>query len=211
MWRGLRAAPGPGSSASGEDVRVITAKYNIADRRDLRTGSRLFFACRVEHITPMELMISVPVTGNIGDPVLVQVDRLGDVRGLVARLTRVGFVMRISATEPERAKLKVKIDWFQKNRARKIVNKRLHDRFTPSNPHSTLIFGDGSTFRCFVVDISPSGAAVSADVTPAAGTPLALGKVVGRVVRHLPNGFAIRFVSAVDVKALENLLIKPSI
>jgi hypothetical protein len=211
MWQGLRAAPVPSNATPGRDTRVITAKYNIADRRDLRSGSRLFFACRVEHITAMEMMISVPVTGDIGDPVLVQVDRLGEMRGLVARRTRVGFVMSISATQPERAKLKVKIDWFQKSRARKVVNKRTHDRFTPSNPHSTLIFGDGSTLRCFVVDMSSSGAAVSADVMPNAGTPLALGTVVGRVVRHLPNGFAIRFVSAVDVKVLEDLLIKPLI
>jgi hypothetical protein len=213
MWRSLTAVSVPsGSSAAADgDIRVIAANYNIADRRDLQTGSRLFFACRVEHITPMEIMISAPVTGNIGDPVLVQVDRLGDVRGFTARRTRVGFVMSISATEPERAKLKVKIDWFQESRVRKVVNKRTHGRFTPFNPHSTLIFGDGSTLRCFVVDMSPTGAAISAEVTPDVGTPLALGKVVGRVVRHLPNGFAIRFVSTVDVKVLEDLLIKPAI
>ena len=210
-WMTALSVPSNNSAVPSGDTRVITAKYNIADRRDVRTGSRLFFACRVEHITPMEMMISVPVTGDIGDPVLVQVDRLGGVRGLVARRTRVGFVMSISATESERDKLRVKIDWFQKNRARKVVNKRTHDRFTPSNPHSTLIFGDGSTLRCFVVDMSCSGAAVSADIMPDAGTPLAVGKVVGRVVRHLPSGFAIRFVRTVDVNVLEDLLIKPLI
>ena len=157
------------------------------------------------------MTLSVPVTGDLGDPVLVQVDRLGELRGVVAKRTRTGFVMSITATDPERAKLKVKIDWFEKIRGNKVVNKRQHDRFTPVNPHSTLIFGDGSTLRCFVIDMSSSGAAVSAKVVPAAGTPLALGKVVGRVVRHLPNGFAIRFVNAVDVKVLEDLLIKPSI
>ena len=208
-WMTALSVPSNNSAAPSGDTRVITAKYNIADRRDVRTGSRLFFACRVEHITPMEMMISVPVTGDIGDPVLVQVDRLGGVRGLVARRTRVGFVISISATESERDKLRVKIDWFQKNRARKVVNKRTHDRFTPSNPHSTLIFGDGSTLRCFVVDMSCSGAAISADIMPDAGTPLAVGKVVGRVVRHLPSGFAIRFVRTVDVNVLEDLLIKP--
>jgi hypothetical protein len=72
------------------------------------------------------------------------------------------------------------------------------------------MFGDGSLLRCFVVDMSSSGAAVSARVAPPPGTPLALGKVVGRVVRHLPSGFAIRFVTAVDITALEDLLRKPS-
>ena len=212
MWRSLRAAPVPSSSAApGGDSRIITAKYNIAGRCDLRTGLRLFFACRVEHITPMEITLSVPVTGNIGDPVLVQVDRLGDVRGFIAKQIRIGFVMSITATESERARLKAKIDWFEKNRARKVVNKRLHDRFTPSNPHSTLILGDGRTLRCFVVDMSASGAAVSANVAVEAGTPLAVGKVVGRVVRHLPSGFAVQFIQAVDIAVLEDLLIKPSV
>jgi hypothetical protein len=212
MWRNLRGAPVPrGHASPGGDNRVITARYNIAGRRDLRTGLRLFFACRVDTISSDAVTLSVPVTGDLGEPVLVQVDRLGELRGFVAKRTRTGFVMAITATESERARLKVKIDWFEKIRARKVVNKRQHDRFTPANPHSTLIFADGSTLRCFVVDMSVSGAAVSAKVIPAAGTPLAVGKIVGRVVRHLPNGFAIRFVSAVDVKLLEDLLIKPSI
>jgi hypothetical protein len=212
MWRGLRAAPVPSKSAvPGGDSRTITAKYNIAGRCDLRTGSKSFFACRVEQITPMELTLSVPVTGNIGDPVLVQVDRLGTMQGFITRQIRIGFVMSITATESERAKLAKKIEWFLNNRDRKVTNKRRHDRFTPENPHSTLIFGDGKTLRCFVVDMSASGAAVSANVAIEAGTPLALGKVVGRVVRHLPSGFAIQFIQAVDIEVLEDLLIKPSV
>jgi hypothetical protein len=211
MWQNLKGAVPSARVAPGGDNRVITARYSIGGRRDLRTGLPQFFACRVEIINSDAATLSVPVTGDLGEPVLLQVDRLGELRGPIAKRTRTGFVMSISATDHERAKLKVRIDWFEKIRGNKVVNKRKHDRFTPSNPHSTLIFADGSTLRCFVVDMSSSGAAVSARVAPPAGTPLALGKVVGRVVRHLPNGFAIRFVDAVDISALEDRLIQPSI
>src|SRR5665647_437231 len=212
MLRSLRGPPVPSTGVSpGGENRVITARYNIANRRDLRTGERLFYACRVETLSAEAVTLSVPVTGDIDEQVLVQVDMLGELRGFVAKRTRTGFVMSITATDYERAKLKVKIDWLEKIRGKKVANKRQHDRFTPANPHSTLIFGDGSKLRCFVVDMSASGAAVSARVVPPPGTPLALGKVAGRVVRHLPNGFAIRFVNTVDVKVLEDLLIKPSI
>jgi hypothetical protein len=212
MFRTLRGAPAPGNGASpGGEKRVITAKYNLANRRDLRAGSPLFYAARVEAISAEAITLSVPVTGDLDEQVLVQVDMLGELRGFVAKRTRTGFVMSITATDYERAKLKVKIEWLEKIRAKKLVNRRQHDRFTPANPHSTLIFADGSKLRCFVVDMSASGAAVSARTIPAAGMPLAVGKVVGRVVRHLPNGFAIRFVSTVDIKVLESLLIKPSI
>jgi hypothetical protein len=47
---------------------------------------------------------------------------------------------------------------------------------------------------CFVIDMSVSGAAVSADVQPEIGTPLAVGACIGRVVRLLPDGFAVKFV-----------------
>ncbi|MEA2881223.1 MAG: hypothetical protein QOH32_442 [Bradyrhizobium sp.] len=213
MLRTLRGAPVPRNGVSpGGEHRVITAKYNIANRRDLRTGSRLFYAARVEAISAESIALSAPVTGDLEEPVLVRVDMLGELRGFVAKRTRTGFVMSITATDYERAKLKIKIEWVEQIRAKKLVNRRQHDRFTPATPHSTLIFADGSKLRCFVVDMSASGAAVSARAIPAAGLPLALGKVVGRVVRHLPNGFAIRFVNTVDdIKVLEALLIKPSI
>lgn len=212
MLRSLRAAPVPSAGASpGGENRVITAKYNIANRRDARTGSRLFYACRVETVNEEAVTLSVPVTGDVGEPVLIHVERLGELRGFIAKRTRIGFVMSITATDSERAQLKVKIGWFEKIRGNKVVNKRKYDRFTPANPHSTLIFADGSKLRCFVVDMSVSGAAVSARTIPEIGTPLALGKVVGRVVRHLPNGFAIQFINAVDINVLEYLLIKPSI
>jgi hypothetical protein len=212
MWRSLRTGPVASERSSpGGDQRVVTARYNLADRRDGRTGLRVFIACRVETLNCEAVMLSAPVTGELGEAALVQIDNFGELWGFVAKRTRTGFVMSITATESERAKLKVKIDWFEKIRGKKAVNKRRHDRFTPSDQFSTLILADGSTIRCFVVDMSASGAAVASRVRPPPGTPLAIGKIVGRVVRHLPNGFAIEFIDAVDVKALEQLLIKPSI
>ena len=57
--------------------------------------------------------------------------------------------------------------------------------------------------------MSISGVAVSAEVTPELRTPLAVGKVVGRVVRHLPGGFAIEFVQPLELPMLERMLIRP--
>jgi hypothetical protein len=61
---------------------------------------------------------------------------------------------------------------------------------------------------CFVVDISVSGAAVSADIVPRIGTVLAVGKVVGRVVRNIQGGFAVQFVEAQDRQEVEALVIR---
>jgi hypothetical protein len=71
-----------------------------------------------------------------------------------------------------------------------------------------VLLADGSVLNCFVIDMSISGAAVSAEVTPPIGTPLAVGRIVGKVVRHFSEGFAIKFVEQQSAGALEPLLIK---
>jgi hypothetical protein len=48
--------------------------------------------------------------------------------------------------------------------------------------------------------------AAHSDATPELGTVLAVGKVVGRVVRHFPGGFAVKFVSLQDPRIVEELL-----
>jgi hypothetical protein len=212
MWRVPKAAPVPSATVTPvNEARVITGKYNINGRYDLRTGQRTFYACRVEQLDEKEVALSVPVTGELGQSVQLKIERLGDIQGVITKQVRRGFIMNVAATNTERAKLKARIAWFEKYRDQKIENKRGHDRFTPEDPHSTLILADGNTMRCFVIDMSSSGAAVSAKVMPETGTPLAIGKVVGRVVRHLPSGFAVRFIQELDINTLEEMLIKRSV
>jgi hypothetical protein len=83
-------------------------------------------------------------------------------------------------------------------------------RVVPESPHSTLILADGSALGCFVIDMSATGAAVSADTQPAIGSPLAVGRSVGRVIRHFQEGFAVKFIKPVDRDYLEYLIIKRS-
>jgi hypothetical protein len=54
--------------------------------------------------------------------------------------------------------------------------------------------------------MSVSGIAVSADVQPQIGTPLAVGACIGRVVRPLPNGFAVKFVEPQNREDLDRLI-----
>jgi hypothetical protein len=65
---------------------------------------------------------------------------------------------------------------------------------------------DGSVHGCFVIDMSVSGVAVSAPLEPQIGTPLAVGSCIGRVVRLLPDGFAIKFVETQNRHSLDRLI-----
>jgi hypothetical protein len=57
---------------------------------------------------------------------------------------------------------------------------------------------------CRIIDLSMSGAAVSAEKKPPLQSRVALGKVLARVVRNLEEGFALEFVHEQDPDSLED-------
>jgi hypothetical protein len=67
---------------------------------------------------------------------------------------------------------------------------------------------DGKVNTCFIIDMSATGVAVSSEVQPAIGTPLAVGSLVGRVVRIFETGFAVKFVEKQSLNDLSRLIVR---
>src|SRR6266508_3219789 len=186
--------PGVDRAPTG-DIRIIInlpGRYSLADRRDAR-GERRQFACRTVNISKHAIALAAPVNGKLGERVIADIDELGRLQGNVGQLLERGFVMTIAANDEERAALAGKIDWLDKHKNLEVPDGRTHKRFMPENPYSTLLLHDGNIMTCLVIDISDSEAAISADTVPEIGTVLAVGKVIGRVVRHFAGGFAVKF------------------
>lgn len=186
----------------------IPTQYALANRRDAN-GNRRKFSGRLVNISVHAMTLVAPANGAIGERVITHCDEFGKTEGSIARLLDCGFVMTIAATDEERAKLADKIDWYEKNKNHDIVDARLQKRVVPKNPRSTLFLADDSQLECFIIDMSASGAAVSTNIKPEIGTPLAVGTIVGRVVRHLADGFAMRFIQLQDTDGLEQRLTQP--
>lgn len=184
----------------------IAARYALTKRRDTR-GNRREFSCRIVDISPSAMTLWVPVNGAVGERVLVHCDEFGKLEGSIIRTLDRGFVMKMVASDEERARFSAKIDWYEKNKNHELPDSREHKRIRPKDPRSIVVLADGSQLQCFVIDMSVSGAAVSADIRPEIGMPLAIGKVVGRVVRHLPDGFAVQFIQLQELDTLEQRLI----
>jgi hypothetical protein len=109
-----------------------------------------------------------------------------------------------------RENLARKLTWLEKRQKEPATRDlRIDARFIPENAHSTITFADRSTHDCFVIDTSVSGVAVSAAIQPEIGTPLAVGACVGRVVRLLPNGFAVQFIEQQDRAHVARLIALP--
>jgi hypothetical protein len=167
-------------------VRVnLLGRYMLADRRE--------FPCQVVNMSPGGMALITPVVGTPGERIIAYVDHLGRLEGHIARLFQGGFAMTISATPRKRDKLAAQLTWLANRQILGLPEDRRHGRIVPRNPLGRLIMPNGVNLTCRIIDVSQSGAGIATDQRPPIGALVMLGKVQGRVVRHLEDGFAIEF------------------
>jgi hypothetical protein len=196
---------------SGQDVRIIVrvpGRYRLANRWN-GAGERREFACRAVGMSPQQVVLAAPVIGAIGERVIAHIEQFGKIEGPISRVMSGGFVMDIGKTAEERGKLAAKIRWLEGNTNHDLPEGRKSKRIVPREPVSRILLADGSRLRCFVMDMSVSGASVSADLVPKIGLTLAVGKVPAVVVRLFAEGFAVRFLDPVELSDLEAMVIRP--
>lgn len=206
----IKRARGLRKGVASTDIRFIgpvMGRYALDSR--MRLAGVQIFACRLQSISASRVVAAAPVPGSVEEKITVNFEPFGTLRGVVARHIEDGFVMDIDADDEERQKLANKIEWYKKRTFAGLTDKRQHRRFMPREPRSAVVLGNGEVLPCLVIDISASGAAVSADVDPQLGEPLAIGRVVGRVVRKLEVGFAIQFVAEQEPEVIEEMLRAP--
>jgi hypothetical protein len=167
-------------------VRVnLLGRYMLADRRE--------FPCQVVNMSPGGMALIAPVGGAPGERIIAYVDHLGRLEGHVARIFQNGFAMTISATPRKRDKLAAQLTWLANRHILGLPEDRRHGRMAPRNPIARLIMPNGVNLTCRIIDVSQSGAGIASDQRPPIGALVTLGKVQGRVVRHLEDGFAVEF------------------
>ena len=169
----------------------VLGRYMLADRRE--------FPCQVLAMSPGDAMVVAPVAGTVGEKVIAYLDHLGRIEGSVVSLIEGGFEMEVSASARKRDKMAAQLTWLANKDALNLPEDRRHERVVPDNRHSTVVLDDGRRYNCKIIDISLSGAAIELAVRPAMGTPVTLGRMRARVVRHFPDGVAVEFASAQEM------------
>ena len=189
---------------------AVGGSYTLTNWFDPQ-GKPRSFACRTTRISPFRMMVDVPVVGRIGDQISSYFSDFGKLKGHISDTKAGGFLLELSMDKSMREKMAGQLSWLEKKqRDSSVRDARMQARIIPASPHSALTFADGTIHSCFVIDMSVSGAAISAGVQPTIGTPLAVGTCVGRVVRHLPDGFAVQFVEPQSRAELDRRITRPA-
>jgi hypothetical protein len=176
----------------------LLGRYMLSDRRE--------FPCQVINMSPGGMAVLTPVGGQPGERIIAYIDHLGRLEGHIARQIQNGFAMTIAATERKRDKLAAQLTWLANRHLLDSPEDRRHGRVAPKNPIGRLIMPNGVNLACRILDVSQSGAGIATEQRPAIGALITLGKVQGRVVRHLENGFAIEFTRLQHPDFLEDNL-----
>jgi hypothetical protein len=179
-----------------QDVRIIVsirARFSSSERRDAR-GEQRIFVCRAVYLSPGAVAIASPVVVRVGERIVTYIDRIGELKGVVAHVLEGGFVMSIAASAGARAKFAGKIEWLEKHKNHDVLDRRADKRVMAPNPRSRMILPDGNSETCLILNISGSGAAISSETAPYIGAILLIGMAVSCVVRHFEGGFAVKFI-----------------
>lgn len=194
----INTAPSQAERRNFQRVRVkVYGRYMLEDRSE--------HPCQVIDMSPGDVAIRANRPGDLGEKVIVYLDHIGRIEGVVTRRFTDGFAMTIVASDRKRDKLAAQLTWLANRHELDLPEDRRHERVTPRNPVSMLQLEDGRQYRCRIIDLSLSGAAVEIEVKPAIGVAVVLGSMRGRVVRHFEDGIAIEFavLQREDVLAAE--------
>jgi hypothetical protein len=182
----------PAEAARFQRVKVsLLGRYMLADKRE--------FPCQVLEMSPGDAVVIAPATGSLGERVIAYLDHLGRIEGAILDPIDGGFVMDVVASTRKRDKMAAQLTWLANKDLLNLPEDRRHERVVPDNRHSTVVLDDGRRYNCKIIDISLSGAAIELAVRPAMGTPVTLGRMRARVVRHFQNGVAVEFAAAQEM------------
>jgi hypothetical protein len=164
---------------------VLPGRYMLEDRCE--------YPCQTVNASPGGVAFEAAVRPRIGERVIAYLTQIGRVEGRVARQLEYGFAIQMKLPLLKREKLADQLTWLANRQALGMPEDRRHERIQPRNNRTTLKMPNGREYLVKLLDVSISGAALTAEVSPAIGSPVVIGDTPAHVVRHLMGGIAVEF------------------
>jgi hypothetical protein len=147
-------------------------------------------------MSPGGVSVTAEIKPPLGSHAILYIDDIGRVEGVVARHHPYGFAVRLTTTQSRRDKIAERLVFHANKHRLRAEDLRAHER-TETDQNVRCMMPDGQEMPCRVIDLSLTGAAIAMNPPPAIGAELVIGRMQGRVVRRIPEGVAIRFMTPV--------------
>lgn len=203
---------------SNETIRVVGSNARAMFGGDLRRYRRLqatlpgrFMAadrqesqCTLRDISVGGAAVISSAKPNTGERIIAYFDHLGGIEGHVVRHTADGFAFQFSVSDHKREKLAAQLTWLINHTDYPESAARGSDRVATGSKRTFLRFEDGVTIDVLLIDISPTGAAVSTPARPPIGSAVAIGSLRAIVRRHTDKGLGLQFETPMTLEAVKS-------
>ena len=162
--------------------------------------------CQLTEVSPGDAVFISPFCGAMEERVIAYIDEIGRLEGTIVESVERGFRMSILASQRKRDKLADVLTWLANRHVLSLAEDRRHLRRTPKRRDAVVILADGESHPCRVMDMSLSGAALATPLRPPLGSPVRLGKLGARVVRHFDDGIGIEFMQIMSEAAIQQTI-----
>ncbi|MFN3888833.1 MAG: PilZ domain-containing protein [Beijerinckiaceae bacterium] len=174
----------------------LFGRYMLTDRREL--------PCQTIDVSAGGLALAAPVTGHIGQRVVVYLEHLGRLEGDIVRHLKDGFAIQLRLSPKKRDKIADTLTWLVNRSELGLREDRRHERIEPVHKRVGVTLTDGSHHPGMLVDVSLSGAYVRCAMLPQFGETVTVGATPGRVVRVTEEGFALEFLRLLPMDTFDN-------
>ena len=163
--------------------------------------------CEVTAVDPDSALFRCAAQVPEGTPLVAYIEEIGRVDGRAAEAGETaGFWVSFGFRGARRARFVRHLRWLIRRERGLAAAERRHTRYEPRQTSARITLAGGREQSCEVIDISLSGAGLRARLKPSIGSPVTLGRMKGRVVRHFEDGFAIEFLTPLERSDLDSAL-----
>ena len=153
--------------------------------------------CTLRDMSLGGLGISSDYEVHPGEQVIIYLDNFGRFEGNVVRTFEGGFAIETVINGPRRQRLQERLASYARGDTDAATSRRTFQRYAAGeagvDTMSMLHIDGADPVECRVIDMSLGGAQVAVQNRPPIGTPVMLGRMKGRVVRHTDGGIGIQF------------------
>ena len=184
-------------------------KFLLGEARDERRHRRVVISLPVrfmqedssEHrgllydMSPGGVSVTSEIQPPMNSRLVLYIDDIGRIEGQVVRHHSFGFAVKVAATQNRRDKIAERLTYHANRHRLRDEDLRAHERKDVDH-EGRCVMPDGTEVPCRVIDLSLTGAALALDPKPPVGSDVGIGRMRGKVVRHIAGGIAIRYLNA---------------
>jgi len=141
---------------TGNDRRQFQ-RVNIPLLGHFMRQNKQEYPCQIINVSAGGIAILAPISGEMGERIVIYLDTLGRIEGEIVRINPDGFALQLRASGHKREKIVNQLTWLVNKDRLSNIEVRRHDRIIPKRTKVKLTMVNGESYDCQILDISLGG------------------------------------------------------